>query len=142
MIFWRLCRRPHADLSGEGGRLYAGRWHHAGRPVIYAAAEPALAVLEVRANLDLPFALLPEDYALVRLEAPDDMNALSVSELPPQPREFGDAWLAARRTSLLRVPSVVVPQAGNVLINPLPPDAAQVRITEITPFAFDARLWS
>ncbi len=142
MILWRLCRRPYADLSGGGGRLYPGRLHSAGHPVIYTTAEPALAVLEVRVNLDLPFNLLPEDYVLVRLEAPEGMSLEGVKTLPPQPRDFGNAWLAAKRGALLRVPSVVVPQACNMLINPLHPDAAQLRIAEISPFAFDARLWS
>ena len=142
MILWRLCRRPHADLSGEGGRLYPGRWHSAGRPIIYTAAEPALAVLEVRANLDLPFALLPDDYVLVQLETPPGLSLEEVPALPPHPGTIGDEWLTARRTALLRVPSVVVPQASNILINPLHPDAAQAHITAITSFSFDARLWS
>lgn len=141
MILWRLCRRPFANLSGEGGRLYAGRWHSAGHPIIYTATEPALAVLEVRVNLDLPFDLLPDDYVLLRLEAPNEWHAEDVSDLPPQPRIFGDTWLASRRSCLLRVPSVVVPLASNMLINPLHPDAGQIQIAGITPFAFDARLW-
>jgi RES domain-containing protein len=44
---WRICRRPFADLSGEGARLYGGRWNAPGRPLIYAAESAALAVLEV-----------------------------------------------------------------------------------------------
>ncbi len=142
MNLWRLCRHPYADLSGEGGRLYAGRWHSTGHPIIYTATEPALAVLEVRANLNLPFNLLPEDYVLVRLEAPEGLSLEKTPEMPLQPRFFGDAWLTSRRTCLLQVPSVVVPQASNMLINPLHPDAAHLSIAEITPFAFDARLWS
>ena len=143
MILWRLTRRPFADLTGEGGRLYPGRWHSPGRLIIYTATEPALAVLEVRVNLDLPFNLLPEDYVLVRMEAPDRLSMEDVWELPPQPRAFGDAWLASRRTALLCVPSVVVPVvASNMLINPLHPDAAQLTIEKIIPYSFDARLWS
>jgi RES domain-containing protein len=142
VILWRLCRRPHADLSGEGGRRVSGRWHSAGQAVVYAAAEPSLAVLEVRVNLDLPFDLLPEDYVMVAIEAPEDVAVEDLPTLPPAPHEAGDAWLRARRTALLRVPSVVVPQARNVLLNPLHADAAALRIAEISPFAFDARLWS
>ena len=140
MILWRLCRRPFADLTGEGGRLYAGRWHDSGHPIIYTATEPSLAVLEVRVNLDLPFSLLPDDYVLMRLETP--IQPEQIPSLPPKPRDVGNAWLASRRSALLQVPSVVVPQASNMLINPLHPDAAHLGIAEITPFAFDARLWS
>jgi len=139
-MLWRLCRRPHADLSGEGGRLYSGRWHRAGTPVIYTAAEPALAVLEVRVNLDLPFELLPEDYVLVSIDAGDEAVE-QVAAMPDDPRAFGDAWLRERRSALLSVPSVIVRQARNVLINPAHEAARRMRVVEVAPFAFDARLW-
>jgi RES domain-containing protein len=140
VILWRLCRRPFADLSGNGGRLVAGRWHN-DRPVVYTATEPSLTVLEVRVNLDLSFEDLPRDYVLLRIDT-GNASAEPLDSLPDQPRAFGNAWLTARRSALLQVPSVVVPPARNMLINPLHPEAAQIRITEITPFAFDARLWS
>jgi RES domain-containing protein len=140
LTLWRLCRRQHADLSGEGGRRFAGRWHHAGHPVVYTAAEPSLTVLEVRVNLDLPFELLPEDYVLMAIDSGE--ASMEVQEtLPAEPRGFGDAWLRERRSALLRVPSVVVRQARNVLINPAHPDAQAIRITKIEPFRFDPRLW-
>jgi RES domain-containing protein len=139
-MLWRLCRRPHADLSGEGGRLYSGRWHRAGTPVIYTAAEPSLAVLEVRVNLDLPFELLPEDYVLVCIDSGNAAVEV-VPAMPEDPRAFGDAWLRERRSALLSVPSVIVPQARNVLINPAHAAAREARILDVAPFAFDARLW-
>jgi RES domain-containing protein len=141
VILWRLCRRPFADLSGDGGRLVSGRWHSAGQPVVYTSQEPALAVLEVRANLDLAFEDLPRDYVLLRIDA-GATAAEHLDHLPPNPRAFGDEWLAARHSALLRVPSVVVPQARNVLINPLHAEAAQIGITDVTAFGFDPRLWS
>jgi len=140
LILWRLCRRPHADLSGEGGRLYSGRWHRAGTPVIYTSMEPSLCVLEVRVNLDLPFELLPEDYVLVSIDA-GDTAVEHVPEMPEDPRAFGDAWLRERRSALLSVPSVIVKQARNVLINPAQEAARGMRMVDVAPFAFDARLW-
>ncbi len=140
MILWRLCRLAHANLSGEGGRLYSGRWHSAGRPIIYTATEPSLAVLEVRVNLDVPFELLPDDYVLVSIETgPADLETLAT--LPENPRAHGDAWLQEQRTLLLAVPSVIIPQARNVLINPAHPAAAPARIVRAEPFNFDPRLW-
>ena len=56
---WRLCRRPYADLTGDGARLAGGRWNRRGRAVVYLAEHPALAVLEVRVHLDVPLELLP-----------------------------------------------------------------------------------
>ena len=57
----RVCRRPFADLSGEGARLYGGRWNSPGRPLVCAAETAALPVLEVRVHLDLDWDVLPDD---------------------------------------------------------------------------------
>ena len=61
MELWRLCRRAHADLTGEGAHRVGGRWNNPGRPVVYLAEHPALAALEVPVHLDVPFDLLPVD---------------------------------------------------------------------------------
>ena len=100
---WRICRRPFADLSGEGARLYGGRWNFPGRPVVYAAEAAALAVLEVRVHLDLDGSLLPADYVLMAI----DLNSLaieSLEEAPDDPVAYGDAWLESRRSAVLRRP--------------------------------------
>lgn len=104
------------------------------------AAEPSLCVLGVRVNLSLHFEDLPRDYVLLRIET-NGADLEELNKLPEKPREFGDAWLHAQRSALLCVPSVIVPQARNILLNPAHSQAAQVRIAAITPFAFDARLW-
>jgi RES domain-containing protein len=139
MIAWRLCRRPYADLAGEGARLFGGRWNSRGRPVVYLAEHPALAALEVRVHLDLPFELLPADYVLVRVILPDSPNAVFV--IDDDSVAMGDIWLSDARWATLRVPSVLIPHAWNVLLNPLHPDAAQASISEIEAFDFDPRLW-
>ena len=131
MIAWRLCRRPFTDLDGEGARQFGGRWNSAGRPVVYLAEHPALAALEVRVHLDLPFALLPVDYVLMQVSVPDG------GEL----RGTGDAWLAEAESAVVRVPSVLVPHAWNVLLNPRHPDAGRAEVRSVEGFAFDPRLW-
>jgi len=150
MIFWRLTRRPCADLSGQGGELADGRWHTRGRPVVYGARTAALAVLEVRVHLDLPLDLLPDDYVLLPMEAPDDLEVqlVEVSALPEGWRRseefcrpFGDAWLRQGSTALLRVPSAIIPVERNVLLNPRHRDAQLVSFAEITPFGSDGRLF-
>lgn len=151
MILWRLTRRPHADPRKRGGELADGRWHTRGRPVVYGASTAALAALEVRVHLDLPFDLLPDDYVLMRITAPDDIptRAIVPEDLPagwrqpdsPTCRPIGDAWLAERTSVLLRVPSAIIPFEHNVLINPRHPDSAVLTVTDITPFTCDPRLW-
>ncbi len=150
MIVWRLTRRPYADLSGRGGEVADGRWHTRGRPIVYCAGTAALAVLEVRANLDLPLGLLPDDYVLMKIDAPDELELriIEPSDLPAgwRSREdlcrpIGDAWLAEAATALLSVPSTIVEVERNILLNPRYRQSARIVITEILPFGWDERLF-
>ncbi|MEJ0018835.1 MAG: RES domain-containing protein [Acetobacteraceae bacterium] len=140
MLAWRLCRAPFADLSGEGARRYGGRWNRPGRPVVYAASSAALAVLEVRVHLDLPPHLLPDDYRLLTIDL-GDLATEVVAALPADPAAFGDAWLLERRSAVLQVPSLIVPESANLLLDPAHPDAASARIVDQRSFGFDRRLW-
>lgn len=152
MLLWRLTRRPYADLDGKGGeeQLFDARWHTRGRPVVYLAATPALALLEVRVHLELPPGLLPDDYVLMKVNAPDDVERRNIrqEDLPAgwQEREelcrpFGDSWLEGAGSALLRVPSAIIEVERNVLLNPQHPDAARVHIEEISSFKWDQRLF-
>jgi len=137
---WRICRRPIADLSGEGARLYGGRWNSPGRPVVYAAEAAALAVLEVRVHLDLDWSLLPADYVLMAIDR-SSLAIESLEEAPDDPVAYGDAWLESRRSAVLAVPSVLVPESRNLLLNVAHPESSKATIASIRPFAFDERLW-
>lgn len=108
--------------------------------MVYLAEHPALAVLEVRVHLDLPPDLLPDDYVLMRVDLPDEPPE-DVVAIPPNPRKVGDDWLRSGRTTVLRVPSVIVPTAANLLLNPRHPRAADAQVSLTQPFQFDARLW-
>lgn len=146
MLCYRLTRHP--DLSGEGGRLYPARWHSLSHPIVYTAESDALAILEIRVNLDLAFDLLPSDYRIVRIEIADHlpMETASLPADSPQSAAFGDAWLVAsdrgERAAALRVRSVVARHSTNVLLNPRAPGfPAAVSIVDDEPFSFDPRLW-
>lgn len=140
MPAWRVCRAPYADLSGEGARLYGGRWNAPGRAMLYAAADAALAALEVRVHLDLAPELIPDDYVLVEIDL-DGLSVERVAQAPDDPRGFGDLWLAQRRSAILSVPSAIVAESRNLLLNPAHPDARAATIVSQRPFAFDRRLW-
>jgi RES domain-containing protein len=107
--------------------------------VVYLSDHPALAILEVRVHLDLPLELLPDDYVLVQVRLPDEVPSV-VREAQPDPRSAGDAWLRAGDTATLRVPSVLVPFAHNLLLNPRHKRAADAAIVSTTVFRFDPRL--
>lgn len=142
MRLWRLTRAPFGDLSGEGARLFGGRWTSPGRPVVYASEEAALTALEVRVHLDLPFELLPDDYVLLGIDLPDYAQIEDIDRLVDEPRQTGDAWLTGARTALLRVRSVIVPESRNLLLNPRHADAASAVVGYSRPWQFDPRLFS
>jgi RES domain-containing protein len=140
MLAWRISRAPFAELSGTGARLYGGRWNSPGSALIYASETAALAVLEVRVHLDLTPELLPDDYVLSAIEC-HDLAVETLEALPDDPQAHGDRWLVERRTPILRVPSFIVPESSNLLLNPAHPDAAPLSIARSRPFRFDERLW-
>jgi RES domain-containing protein len=141
LIVYRLAKAAFTSLDGEGARLYGGRWNSPGRPMIYAAASPSLALLEVLVHLDLPPDLIPDDYRLLSIHLPDDAPVLSLQTPPEDPRARGDAFLAAGEVLALSVPSVIVPQERNTLINPRHAAAGGLRVEAEVPFRLDSRLF-
>ncbi len=110
--------------------------------MVYGAEHPVLAALEVRVHLDLPFELLPNDFVLLHARVPD--NLIAGIDDPPDASQtvtIGNAWLAEGRSAALRVPSMLMPHAWNILINPRHPNASRASIAGIEPFHFDPRLW-
>jgi RES domain-containing protein len=146
MRLWRISN--HASLSGDGGLHASGRWHSRGRRVVYLADHPASALLEVIAHLEIDAEDLPTHYQLLGIEVPDDMEVTAVaeSELPEGWREQitltrmrGDEWLGAGASALLRVPSAIVPEAVNYLLNPAHHDAGRLSIAWALRAPFDPR---
>ena len=137
---WRICRRPLADLSGEGARLYGGRWNTPGRPLIYAAETAALAVLEVRVHLDLDWDMLPDDYVLVAIDAAAIATKLSTS-FPTIRERIGDAWIESQRSASC----VSLHGSCQILQCPCQPGSpgrSSIQLCAIRPFQLDQRLWT
>jgi len=136
------------DLSGEGARRHGGRWNSPGVPMIYTAASASLAVLETLVHMSL--SVFPENLVMVTLELPEGpVQTLDPNQLPEnwatypasaEVNEIGDTW-AKNETSLgLLVPSAVLPQENNLIINPRHPQADSVKIVDIAPYQVDRRL--
>ncbi len=104
------------------------------------AATPALCVLEVRVHLDLPFSLIPDDYVLMTIEL-GELAVERVADGGANPVAIGDRWLVEGRTPVLEVPSAIVPESSNLLLNPAHPAAAQATRGGMREFSFDERLW-
>lgn len=147
MVLWRIGN--HVSLAGDGGMRASGRWHPRGRPIVYCSETPAAALLEILVHFEIDVRDLPAKYRLLKLRAPDDLvvEHLTMATLSPDwiertdlTRATGDRWLQAGRSPLLRVPSAVVPETFNVLLNPVHRDAGQVAVAQVSEHAIDPRL--
>jgi RES domain-containing protein len=145
MTLWRVSR--HRDLKGAGGLHAPGRWHERGFPVVYLAESPAGALLEACVHTSAND--VPPHYTLLTLEVESRVatSHLKVSTLPKDwierqevTREIGSTWLRDGRSALFRVPSALVPATFNVLLNPIHPDAARIRIQSAVRYPFDPRI--
>lgn len=138
------------DLSGTGAKISGGRWNSKATPLVYCASSIALATLETVHYLRNGG--LPLNRYLVRIDIPDrvwDWRKV----LDPLPggwdaipagltaRNAGDQWAATGATALLLVPSVIVPDEYNVLINPEHSDAAAITATTIKRWIYDLRFF-
>jgi RES domain-containing protein len=151
MRLWRVSN--HADLSGEGGRRVEGRWHERGQPVVYLSEHAALAVLERLVHLGLDPEDLPSHYQLLTIDVPDEVAVEDLAEpevaarvadwrhAPHETRKLTRAWFRERRTALLRIPSVIVPDAFNYLLNALHSEAVRASIVVQQRVEFDVRLF-
>ena len=145
MIVHRLVKAAYIALDGEGARLYGGRWNTPGRAMVYTSASPSLTVLEILVHLDLPPELMPSDYRLLTISVPDKAD---FERLDSTPREeaacvrIGDDFLRRGQALALSVPSAVVPQERNLLINPSHTGVAAIEVLKVEPFALDPRLLS
>jgi RES domain-containing protein len=151
MRVWRICKAEHVAtaFTGEGAVLFAGRWHHRGTRVVYASESRALAALEQLVHLHRN--RLPPHFVCFAVDIPDDLgiSEVRVQDLPaewrrhPGPAELqdiGTRWVESGETVCLRVPSAVVPEEHNFLLNPCHEDFGSLAIGDPEPFEFDERL--
>lgn len=139
--------RAGEAFSGEGARQFGGRWNSPGMVVVYASEHLSLAALEILVHLQprgalrfVAFAVEFDDVLIAKMPAsalPEHWRAE-----PPgaATMEIGDAWVRAGRTAVLSVPSVIVPEERNYLLNPLHPDFSRIKVQAPIEFTFDPRL--
>lgn len=147
---WRIVKTKYiaSEPSREGARLYPGRWNNRGVPVIYAADSLALAVLEIVVNFDADS--VEEHYSVFSMQFESDMVlSPSPEDLPENwdktpivsaSRLFGDQWVKENKKAVLKVPSVVIPQEYNFVLNPKHPDFNSIHFGAPQPLKIDDRL--
>lgn len=139
------------DLSGEGARLYGGRWNPKGIPALYTSDSTALATLETLVHF--PLHLMPENRSIVTLELPADLKVLTIpleklpakwwiNPAPPQLAQIGGEWLEQQLEVALVVPSSVTPtgEGRNYILNPQHPDFEHIKIMRVAKYDYDERL--
>jgi RES domain-containing protein len=149
MMVYRVSAPQHASdaLSGEGARLFGGRWNPKGLPLVYTAATRSLAILEMLVQ-DQP---LRARYSIIPVYLPDDLllETLTAYHLPqgwrtvaarPRLQAIGRDWLQRSESAVLTVPSVVLPQENNYLLNPRHRDFARLIASSVEILDTDSRL--
>jgi RES domain-containing protein len=149
MQVWRLYSSRYPALDGEGARLYGGRWSFPGTAIVYTSATLALAVLEILVHTDSD--ILPVNQTVRSADIPGELVIEKIEEdqLSPNWRDYpapealqalGTAWSNRGQTVVLSVPSVVIPEERNYLLNPFHADFRKIRWSEPRPFQWDPRL--
>jgi RES domain-containing protein len=148
MIVYRLVNSMYgSDLSGEGARLNGGRWNHMGTSCVYTSESRALAVLEFSVNVGM--ARILRHLSMIQLEIPDNILEVHIPDLPgnwkdaPAPsstRDFGTNLLNAATHPIIKIPSTVISEEFNYLINPKHPLSRQCKIIDKKDFVYDIRI--
>jgi len=148
MILWRVSN--YQSLDGVGGLYVSGRWHTKGHPVVYCTLNPATALLETLVHIEIDSEDRPERFQVLRIEGPESLSIEKVQadSLSPNWAEdmnatqaIGDRWLSEKRSLLLQVPSVLVPETWNVLVNPQHVEVNLLKIIAMYEHPFDSRLF-
>lgn len=150
-VLWRIARRPYAlDRGGVGARDAGGRWNSIGTAVIYTGRTIAIAALETFVHVA---GVVPPDLVLVRVALPERHSSETAAppdlppdwdRIPPGPTSmrFGTRWASEKRSLVLYVPSALLPEEMNGVLNPNHPEFAGVAMTIERPFHFDPRMFA
>jgi RES domain-containing protein len=151
MELYRITQESYSnDLSGDGSRIFGGRWNSEGRYALYTSANRSLALLETLAHIPaklfrnkkyiLVTVFLPDKAPLKFIEEKDLPNNWDALDIQHVTQKIGDNFLEEQKGLLFRVPSVLMPEEFNYIINPLHPSMKQVKVTHQREVRFNDRL--
>lgn len=152
MLVYRIAQNQFiSDLSGEGARLFGGRWNHRGTPLLYTAESRSLATLELLVHAQKISAL--SNLSILTLEIPDKIkinDIQTLTKLPqnwqkyishPELQDTVSKWIESDGF-ILKVPSAIIKEESNYLINPLHKNMKLLKIRKTEDFILDERLLS
>ena len=150
MHCYRIATKQYAQkLSGEGARLYGGRWNSEGHSLIYAAQTSSLAMLEILVHINAR--RVGANFCIMVIEVPDVLvpSPILIADLPLNwdnkpygyaTQGIGDDFVGKGEKVVMCVPSAVNILEYNYLINDKHPDYTQIHLVEVLPIDFDKRL--
>jgi RES domain-containing protein len=150
IVGWRIVKEKHAAsaFSGEGARIFEGRWNSAGVRMVYCSEHVSLAALEILVHTQP--VTMRHKFRVFRASWDETMMAsVDVKRLakgwnvqPPGPtsKKIGDEWIQSSRSAVLAVPSVIVAQERTFLLNPKHRDFTKIKIKDQGSFSLDPRL--
>ena len=135
------------DLSGTGAAMFGGRWSSKGTYILYTAASPSLALLEILVHTS-SFSNI--DYCLLELDIPENkILEIHPEQLPDEWRQLpapaflqknGDEFCNKKDFLVLKIPSAIIPEEYNFLINPNHPDFNKIKVVRKKRITIDQRL--
>lgn len=150
MIVYRLTKGNYRnEISGVGAERFGGRWNNKGIRIIYTGESRALCTTEIAVHT--PLGNVPENYYLQTIQLPKtEIQKISATDLAENWRNFphtistkgiGDEFVKKGKLLVLKVPSAVVQDEFNYLINPAHELFTKVRLIAVETFKFDSRLF-
>ena len=148
MIVYRICKSKYRDdISGNGSKLYGSRWNNAGIPLLYTTEHISLAALEMLVHIT--FDEIPTQFHLMHIKIPDNSPIVELKhgklkKLWEEDEEYtawiGSEFIKGKKSICMIVPSAIIAEENNYLLNPLHPDYKKIQIAQARPFNFDKRL--
>ncbi|REL38010.1 RES domain-containing protein [Rhodohalobacter sp. SW132] len=150
MKVWRICHKEYADsaFSGEGARLYGGRFNSEGIRAVYTSGSLSLALLELLVQIEdreyldrcVCFTAVIKSRHCFQPKPDELPNGWDTIPYGKSSQDYGDRWITERKYVAMKIPSVVVPGEFNIVINPEHPKFAEIDISPPEPLRFDPRL--
>jgi RES domain-containing protein len=137
------------DLSGQGAKIYGGRWNSVGNAMLYSSFSPSLAMLEFACNASGIAKTIQTSLLTLNLDSKVKIEIISLNDLPadwqqvPSPdslKVIGNNWLKSNKTLALKVPSAIMPLECNLLINSLHKDFFKLEIDNFIDMNIDSRI--
>jgi RES domain-containing protein len=138
-----------SDLSGQGAKIYGGRWNAVGNAMLYSSYSPSLAMLEFACNASGITKTIQTSLLTLKLDSKVKIEIITLNDLPanwqqvPSPdslKVIGNNWLKSNKTLVLKVPSAIMPLESNLLINSLHKDFYKLEIENFVDMNIDSRI--